>query len=198
MLLLTSDCSGDLTLLAPPIRCLCVDFVRVTNCFYDYDYDYIAPRPRLPADNVKTDGRTEYQSNFNRPPRGKNDFEQKLEWTPRAQTVPRTSRTYCKRYFIIAKIICNVNVYVNLYSESVCVNIIPSGIWMRHLNVTFRDPIASRIKYTTYRERNSGKASPKNTELPLNISRKKSDRLSLDPRPSSLKHFIKSHPQVFQ
>jgi len=20
------------------IRCLCVDFVRVTNCFYDYDY----------------------------------------------------------------------------------------------------------------------------------------------------------------
>jgi len=39
MLLLTSDCSGHLvTLPAPPIRCLCVDFVRVTNCFYDYDY----------------------------------------------------------------------------------------------------------------------------------------------------------------
>ena len=27
---------------APPIRCfLCIDFVRVTNCFYDYDYDEI-------------------------------------------------------------------------------------------------------------------------------------------------------------
>ena len=25
-----------------PIRCfLCIDFVRVTNCFYDYDYDEI-------------------------------------------------------------------------------------------------------------------------------------------------------------
>jgi len=41
MLLLTNDCSGHLvTLPAPPIRCLCVDFVRVTNCFYDYNYDY--------------------------------------------------------------------------------------------------------------------------------------------------------------
>jgi len=39
MLLLTSDCSGDLvTLPTPLIRCLCVDFVRITNCFYDYDY----------------------------------------------------------------------------------------------------------------------------------------------------------------
>ena len=28
-----------MTLSAPPIRCLCVDFVRVTNCFYDYDYE---------------------------------------------------------------------------------------------------------------------------------------------------------------
>ena len=26
------------TLPAPPIRCLCVDFVRVTNCLYDYNY----------------------------------------------------------------------------------------------------------------------------------------------------------------
>ena len=41
MLLLTNDCSGHLvTLSAPPIRCLCVDSVRVTNCFYDYDYNY--------------------------------------------------------------------------------------------------------------------------------------------------------------
>jgi len=40
MLLLTSDCSSHLvTLPTLPIRCLCVDFVRVTNCFYDYDYD---------------------------------------------------------------------------------------------------------------------------------------------------------------
>ena len=39
MLLLTSDCSDHLvTLRAPPIRCLCVDCVRVTKCFYDYDY----------------------------------------------------------------------------------------------------------------------------------------------------------------
>jgi len=37
MLLLTSDCSDHLvTLPTPLIRCLCVDFVRVTNCFYDY------------------------------------------------------------------------------------------------------------------------------------------------------------------
>ena len=39
MLLLTSDCSGHLvTLSAPPIPCLCVDFVRVTNFFNDYDH----------------------------------------------------------------------------------------------------------------------------------------------------------------
>ena len=36
MLLLTSDCSGYLVILpAPLIRCLCVDFVRVTIFFYD-------------------------------------------------------------------------------------------------------------------------------------------------------------------
>ena len=23
---------------APPIRCLCIDFVHVTNCIYDYDF----------------------------------------------------------------------------------------------------------------------------------------------------------------
>ena len=46
MLLLISDCSGHLvTLPAPPIRCLCVDFVRVTKCFYDYDYDYLRTLP---------------------------------------------------------------------------------------------------------------------------------------------------------
>jgi len=33
---------------APPIRCLCVDFVRITNCFYDYDYDNPETGIRIP------------------------------------------------------------------------------------------------------------------------------------------------------
>jgi len=39
MLLLTSDCSGHLVTARASDSMFCIDFVRVTNCFYDYDYD---------------------------------------------------------------------------------------------------------------------------------------------------------------
>ena len=37
MLLLTSDCSGHLVTARASDSMFCIDFVRVTSCFYDYD-----------------------------------------------------------------------------------------------------------------------------------------------------------------
>ena len=48
MLLLTSDCSGHLVTARASDSMFCIDFVRVTNCFYDYDYDYAIRELILP------------------------------------------------------------------------------------------------------------------------------------------------------